>query len=426
MIAQLTALPIAFLDVSKGHQFQVHSSTMTPVQNAIAATKSAPQKLPGLAPLHPPKRVLLPRAYIALLSSIVAVAGMSPQGTLALQRNQATERTFQDLFQQYLHGDAEGAVRAFAAWDDDRIKREAHLLPGTDGNRLAPALALFHSEAWLRQGSVNLAHLPGSLAHHKAAARLMTKEICPAAQSANDSRILALCRDWYPVMLYHRSFLDDSTDFLPGSASVQLARGAVAEFMAGPAAESGGSADHGFMARNFGEEYLVTSHGRFGPRIAEAEASYRRALRIDPHLAEARARLGRVLFLLDHRDEARTELEQAYADARTIGDASSAYLAAMFLGRLHEERDRISDAILAYQRAVAAGPRFPAARVALAGLLAATGRADEASSTMAEFFRGLAASGTTEIDPWTVYPRGRPFWYRHQILRALRDEVRRR
>jgi hypothetical protein len=254
----------------------------------------------------------------------------------------------------------------------------------------------------------------------------MTKEICPAAQSANDTTILALCRDWYPVMLDYLNFMDDTEDFLPGAASVQLARGALAEYMAGPALDSGGGADHGFGPRRPGEPYVVTSHGRFGLRIADAEAWFRRALKIDPRLAEARTRLGRVLFLLDHRDEARRELERALADAGTIGDTYSEYLAAMFLGRLHEESDRMDDAILAFRRAAAAAPRFPAARVALARLLAATGRPDEASATMAEFFRGLAPSGTSAVDPWTVYPRGRTFWYSDQILRALREAVRRR
>lgn len=349
---------------------------------------------------------------------ILAVLGMPSRGTPALQHTQPNSgRTFQELLHQYLQGDAEGAVRAFAAWDDRRIQEEAHLPPGIAEIRLAPALALFHSEAWLRR-------VPGSRAHYHAAVRLMTKEICPAAQSNNDGRILGLCRDWYGVIVVTGDLLDTTGNFLPDSASVELARGIAAEWMAGPEVEAGGGTDHGFMARNPGQQYITTSHGRFGPRIADAEGSYRRALKIDPHFAEARTRLGHVLFLLDRRDEARKELERAVADAGTIGDSASAYLAAMFLGRLHEESGRIEDAIVSYQRAVVAGPRFPAARVALARMLALTRRGDEASSTMTELFRGLAPSGTSEIDPWTVYPRGRFFWYRDQILRALREVVR--
>lgn len=355
-------------------------------------------------------------ACIARLCLIVAVLGVSSQATGALQRSRASARTFQDLFQQYVQGDADGAVRAFAAWDDERIEDEAHLSPAADTG--LPALALFHSEAWLRSG-------PGARAHFTAAVRLMTKQICPAARSNSDSRLLGLCRDWYGVAVVTGNVLDYTGDFLPDSASVHLGRGIIAEFMAGPEVESGGGADHGFSVRDFGEQFIVTSHGRFGQRIADAESSYRRALKIDPHFAEARTRLGRVLFLLDHRDEARNELEQAYADARTIGDPSSEYLAAMFLARLHEDSDEVDEATLAYRRAVAAGPQFPSARVALARLLATTARADEASSTTAGFFRELPPSGESAIDPWTVYPRGRAFWHRHQIMRALREVVRR-
>jgi tetratricopeptide (TPR) repeat protein len=358
------------------------------------------------------------RAWFGLV--IVAVLGLASQGTVALQRNESdptSSRTVQQLFQQYLRGDAEGAVRAFATWDDERIADEAQLLPAT-GTDLAAALAVFHSEAWLREG-------PGGRAHYTAAVRLMTKEVCPAAHSNNDSGILGLCRDWYGVVVVTGDVLDYTADFLPDSASVHLARGIIAEWMAGPAAESGGGADHGFDVRDFGEQFRVTSHGRFGQRIADAEASFRRALKIDPHLAEARTRLGRVLFLLDRREEARKELERAFADARTIGDNSSEYLAAMFLARLHEESDRMDEAILAYRRAIAAGPRFPAARVALAAVLAAARRADEATSTVAELFRELEPTGASAIDPWTVYPRGPAFWHRHQIMRTLREVVRR-
>lgn len=347
----------------------------------------------------------------------VAVAGMTSHEVVHLQPTQsdpASAETFQQLFYQYLHRDGEGAVQAFAAWDDETVQHQAQLLPNTA--QLKPALALFHSEAWLRSGS---------RAHYTAAVRLMIKEICPAARANKDARILALCRDWYGVFVVTGKLFDSTADLLPDSGAVQLARGAMAEYMAGPAVDSGGGADHGFLARELGQQYIVTSHGWFGPIIADAVSSFSRALKIDPLFAEARARLGRVLSVLDRRDEARRELEQAFADAARIGDSHSEYLAAMFLARLHEESDRPDDAIQAYRRAAAAGPRFPAARVALARLLAETNRADEASSMMAGFFRQLAPSGTSEADPWTVYPRGRTFWYRDQILRALREAVRR-
>jgi hypothetical protein len=137
-------------------------------------------------------------ASIAQLSLvIVATLGTASQAAVALQQTQSDLRSaqsFQDLFQRYLHGDADGAVRAFAAWNDERIEREGHLPPGPDGKALKPALALFHSEAWLRQGS-------GSRTHYTAAVRLMTKEICPAARASKDDRTLALCRAWYGVLV---------------------------------------------------------------------------------------------------------------------------------------------------------------------------------------------------------------------------------
>ena len=270
-------------------------------------------------------------ACIARLCLVIeTVLGMASQGTAALQRNQTdpkSARAFQELFQHFVQGDADAAVRTFAAWDDDRIENEAQLAPGTAGNELKPALALFHTEAYLRQG-------PAARAQHESAGRLKNKERCPAADVTNDATILGLCRDWYTVAVVAGDVFDYTRDFLPGSASVQLARGAIAEFAAGPALESGGGADHGSLARTLDGPYVVTSHGRFGRTIAEAESSLRRALKIDPQLAEARARLGHVLFKLDRRDEARKELERAFADAGMIGDTYPQSRAALFRGRL--------------------------------------------------------------------------------------------
>ena len=346
----------------------------------------------------------------SLLSGFVDLA-VSPR-TFELQ----SSPVFADLFDQYRHGDADQAVTTFATWSPGRIEEEARPAESDRDLSALAALALFHSEAWLRQG-------PGGMAHHHIAVDLMTHRVCTSASLGDRSRWLNVCRAWYPVMLRQGEFLAETGGFMPDDAVVQLARGAWAEYWMGPALDSGGGADTGFLSESLDGPFITTSHGRFGRAAGDAQAFLRRALALDPDLAEARLRLGRVLCLLDQHEEARRELERAARDARTARSVFSEYLAAMFLGQLHEDAGRVDDALGAYRRAAEIDRRFPGAPVALARLLAATGRMSEGSGALADFFR-LQPAGWSAIDPWTEYPRGRAYWHRGQILRALRVAVR--
>jgi len=344
--------------------------------------------------------------------------------TLLVGRSQDST-TFSELFDQYLHADADQAVLTFATWNRRRIEREARLPDETTDKWSLAALALFHTEAWLRALSRQSVSPADALAHNVAAVRLMSEQVCPTAAPHGETRLFVFCRDWYPVVLGQSQVLAEAKEFLPDDARIQLARGAWAEFLMGPAAEPGGATGYGFLLESVDGPYVTTSHGRFGRAAADAQSSLERALEIEPTLAEARLRLGRVRFLLDERETARREFQRAQTDAHEARDTFSEYLAAMFLGQLHEEAGQNEEALASYKRATEVGPRFPGAPVVLARLLAATGRPAEASQAIETFFDGLQPSGMTGIDPWTEYPRGRAYWHRGQILLALRQVVRR-
>lgn len=119
---------------------------------------------------------------------------------------------------------------------------------------------------------------------------------------------------------------------------------------------------------------IATSHGRFHPfRASDAMNRFRRVLEQEPRRAEARLRLGRVLYLLDRTDEARPELERALADARETDNVFSGYLAALFLGQLHEDADRVAEATDQYETALSIYPDGGTARLALGGSVPSSG-----------------------------------------------------
>ena len=123
---------------------------------------------------------------------------------------------------------------------------------------------------------------------------------------------------------------------LADDPDVTLAAGILAEAEMGPLDDLG----HLDAA-----QILVRSHGSFGPSRNDAELAFRKVLRLSPGRAEAHLRLGHVLYLLDRSAEARREFDAVLGANPETGDRFSAYLAALFLGRLEEELTGVSLAV---------------------------------------------------------------------------------
>ncbi len=97
--------------------------------------------------------------------------------------------------------------------------------------------------------------------------------------------------------------------------------------------------------------------------LAAAQRALQAALEIEPTLSEARLRLARVVWW-------RGDLVQAQAELRQIavtqpGDAGTAFLAQLFLGRVEEDAGQLARALAAYEAAVALRPDCQSARLAL-------------------------------------------------------------
>ena len=127
--------------------------------------------------------------------------------------------------------------------------------------------------------------------------------------------------------------------------------------------------------------------------------TFEEALAADPKLHEARLRLGRVLWRLDRPEPARACFQEVLSKS---DDAVTLYLAHLFLGRIHEDQNRLAEAEKEYQAALALRPFSEAAAVAVSHarlMMGDTGGAREAMDTGLEQMRLR-----TGADPFKNYP----------------------
>jgi tetratricopeptide (TPR) repeat protein len=128
--------------------------------------------------------------------------------------------------------------------------------------------------------------------------------------------------------------------------------------------------------------------------LKEARRDFTEAISIEPDLALARLRLGRVLWRLGQSEPARETLEEALIRAH---DPKDRYLAHLFLGRIHEDAQRLDRALAEYRHAVDIDPQAQSAAVALSHALQLAGEAEEARRTLAA---GLVQKRTTRDAYW--------------------------
>ena len=134
-------------------------------------------------------------------------------------------------------------------------------------------------------------------------------------------------------------------------------------------------------------------------RLALAESSFKEALLRDPTYALAEIRLGRIQYLRDNDDAARATITSAEKRTQEPGHL---FLAAMFLGAIHQRQADLDAARACFERALAIVPNSQAAVVALAYIESSTGRPDRAQALA----RAFAASTTANDRFWGAYKNG--------------------
>lgn len=138
---------------------------------------------------------------------------------------------------------------------------------------------------------------------------------------------------------------------------------------------------------------------KLGASWERARRAFDDALASDPDLLEARLRLGRVLWRLDRPEPARACFEEVVSKS---DDKVILYLAHLFLGRLHEDQNRVAEAEKEYEAALATRPSSEAAAVAVSHVRLLMGDTAGAREVMD---RGLEQVFVrTGADPFKNYP----------------------
>jgi len=339
--------------------------------------------------------------------------------TLALSTGLQQSSEFARLLTAYRGLDAEQAVREFAGWPDARVLRDSDILEGDLWSMAAASL--LHLEAGLAiagfrrdDEGIQAGHFPAM--HLQIGVALLERMIGVARRDGNKD-ILTFCRDWYLAFgTVPRSqwgvegeVLQSTRKLLEGDPYVHLFYGASTASGIGPWRQGDGP-------YGVGNEYdlkgrrvsIITADGETynADAVREAESALREAIGLDSSLVEAHVRLGRLLQLTNRKKAAEAEFSLALDPAVSpIGkppDRFSQYLAALFLGKAHEDAGRLADAQTTYENAIERYPTGTVARLAVAQVLLLSGRERDSLSKTRSVFS--AATRPPSRDPWVRFP----------------------
>jgi tetratricopeptide (TPR) repeat protein len=305
-----------------------------------------------------------------------------------------------DLLLRYARGDRLGAILALGEWSEGALQKqvgivedkaaEAESCPkcpnGLAGVPLRAAVMLHadrdKGERPEPDGREETPRCPGR--HAKLADRY-------AAVLARDPQTQDFARRFFlttALLWQHRACFEDAIlearaglELFPREAQLLLTSGSVLEERAILTAGS----------RPTGGLSALPQDG-----LKEARRAFTEAIALDPDLVLARIRLGRVLWRLKQPEPAREALEAALVRAR---EADHLYLAHLFLGRIHEDAQRLDQALAEYRAAAQVYPEGQSAAVALSQALQLAGEAEEARRAMA---RGLT-DGQRARDAYSDY-----------------------
>jgi tetratricopeptide (TPR) repeat protein len=339
---------------------------------------------------------------------------------------QLGDAAFGEILSAYQAGRSAEAVAAFARWSPEKVESDATL---SSGKPMPPwvraSVALLHLEAGLANDTfgtdaANSRVLVGTLADVEVHARRSTtivNELAREAVRTGDQRLLAFCRLWHitastSARLFQAPIADDPV--------FVLLEGRSHEFWMGPEICCGGLIEFNLLTDT---DLVTRSHGKFSAQEARsAQASFRKALKLDPLLAEANLRLGHVLYLMDDRSGAEAQWQVAVRSAANRQDTFTSYLAHLFLARLYEDLGRNGAAKESYRRALTSLHEGQAATAGLARLLIETGE-PEAGWSLLEHQVGSPRATAAVVDPWYSYSPIQGAWARDERLRQLRELV---
>jgi tetratricopeptide (TPR) repeat protein len=371
------------------------------------------------------------RRGVALRSLLVLLLVSFPA---AAQQSGVFTPAYDAVVLRYQAGDQLAAVAEIAGWPASRLREEMtalNALREKARRALDPkALILWH------QVPVRAA----LMLHSDCAQRARIDKMSPdlhewvAAEIArmlrDDSAQRAFARRWYGVMAGLASRENRWPDALvwaerglqdfPDSAELLVALGAIEEVHALQASRGAPPPARERLAdaATRRDRSALLQRREVRGHLEKARQALVAAVAADPSLTEAHLRLGRLGWRLGEEAEARSALEAVLARDHTQGEA---FLAHLFLGRLHEDAGRLEEAARSYEAALGLEVNSQSARLALSHVRLRRG---DAPTARAEAQRALRPAGARlRPDPFWLYPWG-PSVGVEDRLEALRREAR--
>lgn len=394
------------------------------------------------------------RISVLLLLSLPSLA--------SAQRPDAVSPAYESVIRRYQSGDREGAIADMSLWPERRLRdemtalralgqeaRACHRCTAADRWEKTPVRAalMLHSDCAQgarRDGSpqrlqgsvaVDVASLMKDDPSQRAFARRLQESAAAeiALLMKDDPSHRAFARRWYEAMASlaqaetrwaealawaERGLREfpDSIEMLLVQASIEETQGSIEETQGATAAVR--ERNETLVDPNARRSRAELLHRRQVRQQYETAArSLRSAVAADPSRPEARLRLGRVAWRLGETAEARSALLDVLGRQP---DASTAFLAHLFLGRLDEDAGRLDDAAASYEAALAVDPRSQSARLALSHVRLRRG---DAAGARAEVEKTVGSAGRrSQPDALWLYPWG-PSVGVEDRLEALRLEA---
>ncbi len=326
---------------------------------------------------HRPVCSLLPLVLVIATTAWLSAAAQTPN--------------VRELFDSYLAGNRAEAVRAFAAWPEQRVVDETLQFGDRFDSWRRFALAMFHTEAGLANltfasAAWNQPLGDGRLEPHATRSRALITSLLTDAQTPEE--VLRACRTWLVFAASFRKHVQgyaepinserlSRTPVVAGTTADQLLQASLTEAWTGHLPMEPPMA----IGSNDGDVFTSNPHGMFNnTRALRAERGFRAALAADPTLTEATLRLGRLTYLVGSARDAQRLLERV--SAAPGQPRWEAGLADLFLADLHTFEGRTADAMAAYRRALARDPALAPAYIGLSHVQLETGNEADAVATL--------------------------------------------
>jgi tetratricopeptide (TPR) repeat protein len=344
---------------------------------------------------------------------------------------------YQSAILRYHSGDREGAISEMSAWPERLLREDLRALRSLSQQALSCDRCAA-ADSW-EKAPVKAA----LMLHSDCAQRARRDGRSPLLQESaaaevarlmkDDPSLHAFARRWYEAMASLAeadarwaealAWAERGLREFPDSVEARLVQASIQETQG--SLEQTQGASQGVLEK---DEILVDPNARTSraellrrrqvrERFENARRALRGALAGDASLLEPRLRLGRVAWGLGEAAEARSALLDVLP---RDPDATTAFLARLFLGRLDEDAGRLDEAAVSYEAALALDPRSQSAGIALSHLRLRRG---DAAGARAEIEKTVGSAGRrTHPDALWLYPWG-PSIGVEDRLEALRREA---